>query len=102
MSTRVRHDIEQFSACIEPLYQAVGDPTGWKNIAQHSGRALPAAPDAGTAAARTSISRNTVKSHLKQVFAKTGCTRQSDLVRDLGADPILKMAASVKRPPRMA
>ena len=38
------------------------------------------------------ITLNTAKTHLKQIFAKTGSRRQSDLVRLFVADPILVLA----------
>jgi DNA-binding CsgD family transcriptional regulator len=40
------------------------------------------------------ITLNTAKTHLKQVFAKTGSRRQADLVRLIVADPALRLAAS--------
>jgi DNA-binding CsgD family transcriptional regulator len=43
-------------------------------------------------AAEQKISLNTAKYHLKQVFAKTGHTRQADLVRDLLLNPVLGLA----------
>lgn len=42
-------------------------------------------------AVRTGLSPHTVKTQLKAVFAKTGCSRQSDLVRAVLANPILRM-----------
>jgi DNA-binding CsgD family transcriptional regulator/PAS domain-containing protein len=38
------------------------------------------------------ITLNTAKTHLKQIFAKTGSRRQSDLIRLFVADPILRLA----------
>jgi len=43
---------------------------------------------------RAGISLNTAKTHLKQIFAKTGSRRQADLVRLIVADPVLRLAAS--------
>jgi DNA-binding CsgD family transcriptional regulator len=40
------------------------------------------------------ITLNTVKAHLKQIFAKTGIRRQADLIRLILADPVLQLAAS--------
>lgn len=42
-------------------------------------------------ALRTGLSPHTVKTQLKAVFAKTGCGRQSDLMRVVLANPILRM-----------
>jgi DNA-binding CsgD family transcriptional regulator len=43
-------------------------------------------------AAEQEISLNTAKYHLKQVFTKTGHTRQADLLRDLLLNPVLGLA----------
>ncbi|MGH7744487.1 MAG: helix-turn-helix transcriptional regulator, partial [Candidatus Dormibacteria bacterium] len=43
-----------------------------------------------TYALKHGLSVNTVKSHLKQIFAKTGYGRQTDLVRGLIAHPLLR------------
>jgi DNA-binding CsgD family transcriptional regulator/PAS domain-containing protein len=40
---------------------------------------------------RLAISANTTKTQLKSIFAKTGHSRQSDLIRDLTANPVLRM-----------
>lgn len=40
---------------------------------------------------RVGISLHTVKTQLKQVFSKTGHSRQSDLVRDIMSNPVLRM-----------
>jgi DNA-binding CsgD family transcriptional regulator/PAS domain-containing protein len=40
------------------------------------------------------ITLNTAKTHLKQIFAKTGSRRQADLIRLIVADPMLRLAAS--------
>jgi DNA-binding CsgD family transcriptional regulator len=45
-------------------------------------------------AAASSISVNTAKFHLKSIFAKTGSTRQMDLHRLVGNDPVLHLAAA--------
>ncbi|MDE2088930.1 MAG: hypothetical protein KGJ12_02800 [Gammaproteobacteria bacterium] len=37
------------------------------------------------------IGIGTVKTHLKQLFAKTDCHRQVDLVRMVLSDPLLKL-----------
>jgi len=42
----------------------------------------------------TGISLNTAKTHLKQIFAKTGSSRQADLVRLVAGNPVLRMAVS--------
>lgn len=43
-------------------------------------------------AGRKGISPNTAKTQLRQVFAKTGCSRQADLVRMLYADLAVRLA----------
>ncbi|HEX6841154.1 MAG TPA: helix-turn-helix transcriptional regulator [Stellaceae bacterium] len=43
---------------------------------------------------RTGVSINTVKTQLKSVFEKTGQMRQSDLIRALLGNPILRLASS--------
>jgi DNA-binding CsgD family transcriptional regulator len=43
---------------------------------------------------RTQISRNTVKSQMRQVLQKTGQARQVDLVRAIVADPVVNLAAA--------
>jgi len=43
------------------------------------------------------ITLNTAKTHLKQVFAKTGSKRQTDLVRMFVADPVLRLAGFQSR-----
>lgn len=43
-----------------------------------------------------SISLNTAKFHLKNIFAKTGSTRQMDLQRLVGSDPVLHLAAAAQ------
>lgn len=45
------------------------------------------------------ITLNTAKTHLKQLFAKTGSRRQADLVRLFVADPILRLPVSRHFPP---
>lgn len=40
---------------------------------------------------RAGVSLHTAKTQLKHVFAKTGATRQADLIRDLLGNPVLKM-----------
>ncbi|MBI3707469.1 MAG: helix-turn-helix transcriptional regulator, partial [Proteobacteria bacterium] len=50
-------------------------------------RLMEHAEDAG-------ITLNTAKTHLKQVFAKTGSRRQADLIRKFLADPVLRVAGS--------
>lgn len=42
-------------------------------------------------AVRTGLSPHTVKTQLKAVFAKTGCGRQSDLMRVVLTNPVLRM-----------
>jgi len=39
----------------------------------------------------TGVSANTARSQLKSIFAKTGHTRQSALIRDLASNPVLRM-----------
>ncbi len=51
-------------------------------------------------AAASSISVNTAKFHLKNIFAKTGSTGQMDLQRLVGNDPVLHLAAARSVPPR--
>jgi DNA-binding CsgD family transcriptional regulator len=46
----------------------------------------------GEYAGDAGLSINTVKSHMKQIFEKTGENRQADLVRRVLADPLLKRA----------
>lgn len=43
-------------------------------------------------ALRVGIHAQTAKAQLKQVFAKTGHSRQADLVRELTADPVIHLA----------
>lgn len=43
--------------------------------------------------ART-LSLNTVKTHLKSIFDKTGHKRQSELIRDVLSNPIIRLAAN--------
>jgi DNA-binding CsgD family transcriptional regulator/PAS domain-containing protein len=45
-------------------------------------------------AERAGITRNTAKTHLKQIFAKTGTKRQTELVRLLVSNPMLRLARS--------
>ena len=45
-----------------------------------------------TYAARKGLSQNTVRFHLKAVFAKTGAARQSDLIRLIADNPLLAAA----------
>jgi DNA-binding CsgD family transcriptional regulator len=40
------------------------------------------------------ITLNTAKTHLKQLFAKTGSQRQADVVRMFVADAVLRLAGS--------
>jgi DNA-binding CsgD family transcriptional regulator len=54
--------------------------------------ALLAAKRLADHAAEQEISLNTAKYHLKQVFAKTGHTRQADLLRDPLLNPVLGLA----------
>jgi DNA-binding CsgD family transcriptional regulator len=49
-------------------------------------------------AERAGITLNTAKTHLKQIFSKTGTKRQADLVRLLVSDPTLRLARSGTRP----
>jgi DNA-binding CsgD family transcriptional regulator len=43
-------------------------------------------------AVRQRISINTVRTQSKQIFAKTGLSRQADLIREVLANPALKAA----------
>ncbi len=45
-------------------------------------------------AQQTGLSLHTVKAQLKQVFAKTGCTRQAEFIRLALSNPILRMCQS--------
>jgi DNA-binding CsgD family transcriptional regulator len=45
-------------------------------------------------AERVGVSANTARSQLKSIFAKTGHTRQSALIRDLTSNPVLRMLQS--------
>jgi len=44
-------------------------------------------------AARAGISVNTAKSYLRDVFGKTGASRQSDLFRRVLTNPLLQMSS---------
>jgi DNA-binding CsgD family transcriptional regulator len=46
----------------------------------------------GEYANRLGISTNTANTQLKQIFAKTGTNRQSDLMRQISSDPIASLA----------
>lgn len=59
--------------------------------------ALAAGEGLSAYAGRTGISPNTVKTQLRQVFAKTGCSRQADLVRTLCNDFAVRLAAAQQR-----
>lgn len=51
-----------------------------------------------TYAAAVGVSDNTVRSQLKSIFAKTGCRRQSDLVRLLWTGPaVVDMGTDITR-----
>lgn len=65
------------------LMQAWGLTAAEARVAQ----AVAAGATPAEQAAAQGLSLNTVKTHLKAVFAKTGCRRQSDLVRLLAALP---------------
>lgn len=65
------------------LMQAYGLTAAEARVAQ----AVAAGVTPSEQAAAQALSLNTVKTHLKAVFAKTGCRRQSDLVRLLAALP---------------
>jgi len=45
-------------------------------------------------ASRLSVSPNTIKTHLRKVFAKTGTTRQTELARLLASIGLLKANGS--------
>jgi DNA-binding CsgD family transcriptional regulator len=42
-------------------------------------------------AGQNGISPHTAKTHLKQIFQKTGHGRQTDLLRDIMANPVLRI-----------
>lgn len=46
---------------------------------------------------RAAISLHTVKTQLKHIFAKTGATRQADLIRDMLGNPVLRMGDASSR-----
>ncbi len=46
-------------------------------------------------AERSALAHSTVKFQLKQVFAKTGHRRQSELVGELLANPILRLVSTI-------
>lgn len=50
------------------------------------------------AAVRLEVTANTAKTHLRQIFAKTGAKRQAELVRILLAGPAVASAHSALRP----
>lgn len=43
-----------------------------------------------------SLSLNTAKTQLQQIFQKTGCSRQIDLIRAILSDPVLKLGRNPK------
>ncbi|MBX3455918.1 hypothetical protein [Ferrovibrio sp.] len=45
-------------------------------------------------ASRSGVSLHTVKTQLKQVFAKTGCTRQAEFIRLALSNPVLRLCRS--------
>jgi DNA-binding CsgD family transcriptional regulator len=53
--------------------------------------ALCAGETLATYASATGTSLNTVKTHLKNVFSKTGETRQADLIRRMSGDAVLRL-----------
>jgi DNA-binding CsgD family transcriptional regulator len=53
--------------------------------------ALAAGTRVGDYAEQAQLSTNTVYTQLKAIFAKTGHSRQADLLRDLMDDPLLKL-----------
>jgi DNA-binding CsgD family transcriptional regulator len=54
----------------------------------HLLKALLQGEKIGEYAERRGLSINTANTHLKQIFAKTGAHRQSDLMRQISSDPI--------------
>jgi DNA-binding CsgD family transcriptional regulator len=46
-------------------------------------------------AASAGIAHNTAKSYLQQIFAKTGQSRQADLLREIVSNPLLRVAGEV-------
>lgn len=49
-------------------------------------------------AGRTGVSLNTAKTQLRQVYAKTGCSRQALLIRLLSLDAAIRLAAAHRSP----
>lgn len=70
-------------ATMEQLMQAFGFTAAEARVAQ----AIAAGDTLSDHAVAQAVSLNTVKTHLKAVFAKTACRRQSDLARLLAAVP---------------
>ena len=48
-------------------------------------------------AAGAGIARSTAKSYLQQIFAKTGQSRQADLMREIASDPLLRVASEAEK-----
>ena len=46
---------------------------------------------------RAGVSINTARSQVKSVLAKAGCHRQSDFIRQVLSDPVLRMIANAER-----
>jgi DNA-binding CsgD family transcriptional regulator len=59
--------------------------------------ALMAGETLNTYCERNGITRDTAKTQLRQVFAKTGCSRQADLIRTLNADLAVRLAVAQQR-----
>ena len=59
--------------------------------------ALMAGETLNTYCERNGITRNTAKTQLRQVFAKTRCSRQADLIRTLNADLAVRLAVAQQR-----
>ncbi|MFZ1108085.1 MAG: hypothetical protein WAN43_07055 [Rhodomicrobium sp.] len=59
--------------------------------------ALAAGETLSEYAGRRGIALNTAKTQLRQVFVKTGCARQADLVRLLYANSALRLASALPR-----
>ena len=57
--------------------------------------ALAAGQEVGSYANATGVGVGTVRTHLKQIFAKTGYRRQVDLVRAVLSDPLMRLEALV-------
>jgi DNA-binding CsgD family transcriptional regulator len=67
---------------------------GFSTTEGHLACALLAGQTIQGYAERAGVTANTARSQLKSMFAKTGHTRQSALIRDLASNPVLRMMQS--------